>query len=96
MKTFTKEEVYYFADFAHIAVGEDEVDTYAKELSVLAKFAERLQEVDVEGVAPLTHPGRPRVNVMREDTPTDILSRDEMLRNAPEHEDGMIKVPNTF
>ena len=45
MKTFTKEEVYYFADFAHIAVGEDEVDTYAKELSVLAKFAERLQEV---------------------------------------------------
>ncbi len=96
MATFSKDDVQYFADFAHLGVSEEEKETFAKELQVLVQFAQRLQEVDVEGIEPLTHPGRPRVNVMREDQPMNILPREDMLKNVPEQEDGMIKVPNTF
>ena len=43
-------------------------------------------------IAPMTHPLQ-LYNVMREDIPTDVLDREEMLKSVKEHEDGEIKVP---
>ncbi|MCG3086395.1 Asp-tRNA(Asn)/Glu-tRNA(Gln) amidotransferase subunit GatC [Sporosarcina cyprini] len=90
---FTKDDVYYFANFARIAFTDEEAEQYADQLSELDKFAERFEEVDTANVQPMTHPLH-QVNVLREDVPTDILNRDEMLASVKEHEDGMIKVPN--
>ena len=55
-------------------------------------FANKLQEVDTEHVAPMTHPLQ-LYNVLREDIPTDALDREEMLKSVKEHEAGQIKVP---
>ena len=48
--------------------------------------SDKLQEVDTDNVAPMTHPLQ-LFNVMREDVPTDVLDREEMLKSVKEHED---------
>lgn len=95
MSNFTKEDVQYFADFARLALTEEEKVAYAEQLQQMVELTAKLKDVNTEGVAPMTHPLH-RVNVLREDKPADLLDREEMLKNVPEHEDGMIQVPNTF
>ncbi|MFD1203543.1 MULTISPECIES: Asp-tRNA(Asn)/Glu-tRNA(Gln) amidotransferase subunit GatC [Sporosarcina] len=90
---FTSADVQYYANFARIAVTEEEAEMYAEQLAELIEFANVLQEADTEGVAPMTHPLQ-IYNVLREDVPADILNREEMLSSVKEHEAGMIKVPN--
>ncbi|MDN6519109.1 MAG: Asp-tRNA(Asn)/Glu-tRNA(Gln) amidotransferase subunit GatC, partial [Enterococcus sp.] len=48
--------------------------------------------VDTEGV-PFTSNVLETINVMREDVADQGWSRDELMKNVPEHEDGFIKVP---
>lgn len=93
MTRFTNDDVKYFAEFAKLAMSDEEAAVYAEKLSELASFAEELKEVDTEGIAPMTHP-IPLYNVLREDVPVDVLDREEMLKGIHEHEDGQIKVPN--
>lgn len=93
MTQFTKENVLYFANFARIAVTDAEADTFATRLDAMAGFGDILKEVDTEQVEPMTHPLQ-LFNVLREDVPSEILNREEMLESVKEHEAGMIKVPN--
>ncbi|MBE1556025.1 Asp-tRNA(Asn)/Glu-tRNA(Gln) amidotransferase subunit GatC [Sporosarcina limicola] len=93
MTQFTKDDVYYFAKFARLAMTDSEAESYASRLSDMIGFADALKEVDTENVGPMTHPLK-LINVLREDIPTDRLDREEMLKSVKEHEAGMIKVPN--
>ena len=51
-----------------------------------------LDDVDVSGVGPLVSV-LDTSNVMREDVAVKVISRDELLKNAPEHNDGYVQVP---
>ncbi|GKV67036.1 MULTISPECIES: Asp-tRNA(Asn)/Glu-tRNA(Gln) amidotransferase subunit GatC [Sporosarcina] len=93
MTTFSKDDVKYFADFVRIGVSEEDKEYYAAKIADLIASVENLNEVDVSGVKPMTHP-IPMINVLREDTPKDILDREKMLATAEDHEDGLIKVPD--
>ena len=55
-------------------------------------FADKLNELDLENVVPMTH-ALQQINVMREDVERDVLDRDEMLKSVKEHQNGEIKVP---
>ena len=52
----------------------------------------QLNEVDTTGVEPMAHP-YPLGNVMREDIVEHEISKQDLLANAPEEEDGYFKVP---
>lgn len=93
MSNFTKEDIQYYANFARIDMPDAEAEKFAARLDTLAEFSERLKEVDTSNVKPMTHP-LAIVNVLREDTPADILDRKEMLKSVEDHEEGFIKVPN--
>ncbi|WJY27406.1 MULTISPECIES: Asp-tRNA(Asn)/Glu-tRNA(Gln) amidotransferase subunit GatC [Sporosarcina] len=93
MSNYTKEEVQYYANFARIDMPDAEAQKFADRLDTLLEFTDRLKEIDTSDVAKMTHP-LAFTNVLREDTPADILDRDDMLKSVEEHEDGMIKVPN--
>ncbi|HCJ83322.1 MAG TPA: Asp-tRNA(Asn)/Glu-tRNA(Gln) amidotransferase subunit GatC, partial [Parachlamydiales bacterium] len=45
------------------------------------------------GVAPCNHVLPQLKNVLREDRAQETLSREEFLKNAPQHIGGMIRVP---
>ena len=55
--------------------------------------AGQLNEVDTENVPPTTHVIDLK-NVMREDIPEKGLSQEEVIKNAPDHLYGQIKVPS--
>ena len=92
MTKMTIDEVNFFASRIKLAVSDEEAATYVEELDELISFVGKLQEVDTEGIAPMTHPLQ-LINVLRKDVPVDVLDREEMLKSVKEHEDGQIKVP---
>ena len=80
------------AHLARIAVAEDEVDNLKGELNAILAFVEKLAEVDVTGVEPMTSV-TPMAMKMREDKVTDGGIADQVIANAPAHEHHFFLVP---
>jgi aspartyl-tRNA(Asn)/glutamyl-tRNA(Gln) amidotransferase subunit C len=87
-----KDTVRKAARLARIAVPEERLAPLAQELSGILAWIEQLNEVDVEGVEPMTTPVAMKLP-MRKDAVTDGGIRDQVLANAPRSEDGFFVVP---
>ncbi|MEL7109830.1 MAG: Asp-tRNA(Asn)/Glu-tRNA(Gln) amidotransferase subunit GatC [Pseudomonadota bacterium] len=88
----SKDDVRKVARLSRIAVPEDKLDTLADELSGIMGWIEQLNEVDVEGVAPMTSVVAATLP-MREDVVTDGNIQDQVLANAPKSDEGFFVVP---
>ena len=75
-------QVRHIAALARIGISDAEIDVYAEQLSDIIGQFEALKELDTTGVEPTGHAGELRA-VMREDTPSDSLTPDQTLSNAP-------------
>jgi len=80
------------AHLARVAVAEDEVENLKGELNAILAFVEQLNEVDVEGVEPMTSV-TPMAMKMRKDEVTDGGIPDQIIENAPAHEHHFFVVP---
>jgi aspartyl-tRNA(Asn)/glutamyl-tRNA(Gln) amidotransferase subunit C len=80
------------AHLARIAVAEEEVEHLKGELNAILDFFERLAEVNVENVEPMTSV-TPMQMKKREDEVTDGGIPDDILKNAPASEDHFFLVP---
>ena len=87
-----KQTVRKVARLARIAVPEERLEPLAKELNGILAWIEQLNEVNVDGVEPMTTPVK-MILPMREDEITDGNIRDKVLANAPKTEDGFVVVP---
>jgi len=88
----TIDEVKHVANLARLAITEDEADKFAKQLDAIITFAEQLNELDTDNIEPTSHVLDMK-NVFREDKAKPGLPVEEVLKNAPDHEDSQIKVP---
>jgi aspartyl-tRNA(Asn)/glutamyl-tRNA(Gln) amidotransferase subunit C len=80
------------AHLARIAVAEDDLPALARELSGILDFMEQLNEVDVDGVEPMTSVTPMRLK-RREDVVTDGNIQKQILSNAPDAREGFFAVP---
>jgi len=80
------------AHLARVAVAEDEVEHLRGELNAILAFVERLAEVNVADVEPMTSV-TPMAMKMRHDDVTDGGIADEVMANAPAKEDHLFVVP---
>lgn len=80
------------AHLARIAVAEDEVEHLKNELNGILAFVEQLQEVNVEGVEPMTSV-TPMAMKKREDVVDDGDIADDIVQNAPATEGHYFVVP---
>ena len=87
----TREQVKHVAELAKLKLTEAEVDLFQKQLSAVLDDAARLDELDTDQIPP-TASVLPLHNVLRADECRASWPRDEMLANAPAHEDGFVKV----
>ncbi|OLS40906.1 Asp-tRNA(Asn)/Glu-tRNA(Gln) amidotransferase subunit GatC [Bacillus sp. MRMR6] len=92
MTRISNDQVKHVANLARLAITDAEVDKFTKQLDAIITFAEQLNEVDTDHVEPTNHVLDMK-NVLREDIPQKGLPREEVLKNAPDHQDGQIKVP---
>ena len=80
------------AHLARIAVTEEEVPHLQDELNAILAFVEQLNEVDVEGVEPMTSV-TPMAMKKRADVVTEGGRARDVVFNAPETEDHYFLVP---
>ena len=85
-------DVEHLARLARLALRPEEKETYRGQLEEILRYMEKLDELEIGGLEPLTHP-LPLVNVLRKDEPALGLPRAEALSSAPEQKDGMFRVP---
>jgi aspartyl-tRNA(Asn)/glutamyl-tRNA(Gln) amidotransferase subunit C len=80
------------AHLARIAVPESEIEHLQGELNAMLAIVEQLQEVDVEGVEPMTSV-TPMAMKKRADVVTDGGIAGDVVKNAPASEDHFFLVP---
>lgn len=92
MSRISEDQVKHVAHLARLAITEEEAQMLTDQLDKIITYAEELNELNTDNVEPTAHVLEIK-NVMREDRAEKGLPREEVLKNAPEHQDGQIKVP---
>ncbi len=87
-----KDTVRRIAKLARLALAEDRVEPMAGELNGIFQWVEQLNEVNVDGVPPMTSVVEQRLK-MRDDIVTDGGQTNALMANAPESEDHFFVVP---
>jgi aspartyl-tRNA(Asn)/glutamyl-tRNA(Gln) amidotransferase subunit C len=80
------------AKLARIRVEDEDLPALAGEFNTILGFIEQLNEVDVEGVEPMTSVTPMRLK-RREDKVTAGGHPDKILSNAPDAREGFFAVP---
>ncbi len=80
------------AHLARIAVTDEEVPHLQGEINAILSFVEQLNEVNVDGVEPMTSV-TPMVMKKRQDGVTDGGCPEKVVQNAPATEDNFFLVP---
>lgn len=88
----TPDDVRKVARLSRIKISEERVEPMTQELNGILSWIEQLNEVDVEGVEPMTSVVETSLQ-MRKDEITDGNRQDEVLANAPNSADGFFVVP---
>jgi aspartyl-tRNA(Asn)/glutamyl-tRNA(Gln) amidotransferase subunit C len=87
----TREEVLHVAKLARVGVTDDDVTKFQNQLSDILDHFSALNELDTTDVPPTTQ-SLPLENVMAKDEPRPSLPPGEVLANAPEQQDGQLRV----
>jgi aspartyl-tRNA(Asn)/glutamyl-tRNA(Gln) amidotransferase subunit C len=90
--TLNSATVRRVARLARLKVSEDDVPRLAGELNAILDFVEQLNEVNVDGVEPLTSVVDAQMR-MRDDVVTDGGYAKDVTKNAPASEDEFFMVP---
>jgi aspartyl-tRNA(Asn)/glutamyl-tRNA(Gln) amidotransferase subunit C len=80
------------AHLARIKTPEDRLEPLAQELNGILAWIEQLNEVEVEGVEPMTSNVHQPLR-LRDDVVTDGNKVTDVLSNAPKSADGFFVVP---
>ena len=91
----TGQEVEKIALLARLELSEAEKERYARELSEIISYVERLNELDLTRIEPTAH----AVFVptpLREDRVVPDSTKEESLAAAPDREDDFFRVPKVI
>lgn len=95
----TEADVRHVAKLSRLRLTDDEVHRYAEQLGHVLGYIAKINELDLEGVEPMTHPFE-MTNVLREDVAKPGMPLEKILRNAPQKEEfdgvGFFGVPKVL
>ncbi len=90
--SLTLSEVEHIAQLARLELSADEKERFRGQLSAILEYAARLQAVDTRQIPP-TSTVLASACYLRPDEPGESLSQADVLRNAPQVQDGQFRVP---
>ncbi|MFU8781355.1 MAG: Asp-tRNA(Asn)/Glu-tRNA(Gln) amidotransferase subunit GatC [Kiritimatiellia bacterium] len=85
-------DVAYVAHLARLQLTDDEIALFQGQMEQIVHYVEKIGELDVSGVAPLSHTVSVS-NVWREDEPRRGIQHEQVMANAPDQREGLIAVP---
>jgi aspartyl-tRNA(Asn)/glutamyl-tRNA(Gln) amidotransferase subunit C len=89
------EDVEHIAKLARLELTGEQKARYRRQLEAILEHVAKLQELDTQHVPPTTSASAGS-SPLRADEPRPGLSKDELLKNAPQQEDGQFKIPPVF
>jgi aspartyl-tRNA(Asn)/glutamyl-tRNA(Gln) amidotransferase subunit C len=88
-------DVKRIAYLARLAIAEEDVPVYARELSSILDLVAQMNALDTEGVEPMAHPLN-MTQRLREDVVEEADQRQRFQANAPLTEAGLYLVPRVI
>ncbi len=88
-------EVAKIAHLARLAIREEEVPDYARNLSAILELVEQMNAVDTTGVAPMAHP-LDMAQRLRADEISESNQREHFQAIAPRVDAGLYLVPKVI
>ena len=92
MSKITTEDVEYVAGLAQLILDDDSKERLVHEMGDILTYMDALNELDTEDIEPMMHV-LDLANVYREDVVKESLTKEEVFRNAPNHEGDFFLVP---
>ncbi|NNF06673.1 MAG: Asp-tRNA(Asn)/Glu-tRNA(Gln) amidotransferase subunit GatC [Candidatus Eisenbacteria bacterium] len=89
--SISRDDVLHIAKLAHLALSDEEVDAFAKDLDAILGYVERLKNEPGEGAEPHALPSR-----FREDEARPWPNLDTIVDAAPESSENMFRVPRSI
>ncbi|MEO1052824.1 MAG: Asp-tRNA(Asn)/Glu-tRNA(Gln) amidotransferase subunit GatC [Bacteroidota bacterium] len=83
------------AHLARLEFDESSAEEMMKDMTKIITWVEKLNEVDTEGVEPLTTMSH-EINALREDVTRPHLSHERAMKNAPKKDPDYFRVPKVL
>lgn len=83
------------AHLARLEFDEKDSEKMMKDMTAIVNWVEKLNEVDTEGVEPLTTMSH-EINSLREDEVKPHLDHEEAVKNAPKKDSDYFRVPKVL
>jgi aspartyl-tRNA(Asn)/glutamyl-tRNA(Gln) amidotransferase subunit C len=93
--TLKSDDVRSIAHLARLHIEENAVDHYVDDLSSILALVEQMNQVDSEGVVPLSNPLDARQR-LRADEVSESDQRDKFQAIAPDVAEGLYRVPRVI
>ena len=90
-----KQTVERIAHLSRLNFDDESKDKITSELNVILDWIDHLNEVDTEGIEPLTNMSA-EMNVLREDEAKNEMSHEDALKNAPKKDSNYFRVPKVL
>jgi len=96
MTQITREDVLHLAQLSSLELSDSEVDGLQTDIGNILGYVEQLNKLDTAGVEP-TYQVTGLENVWRDDKIIDYgISREDLLKLAPESIENCVKVPKVL
>lgn len=89
------ETVKRIADLSRLSFTDSEIEAFAEEFSGIVRAIDEINSMDLTGMEPMSHV-LDLPNVFREDVPSESLSVNQALENAPSNNETFFKVPKVM
>ncbi|HEC04647.1 MAG TPA: Asp-tRNA(Asn)/Glu-tRNA(Gln) amidotransferase subunit GatC [Thiothrix sp.] len=93
--SLTADEVKKIAFLARLSIQEENIQTYADNLSGILDLVAQMDAVDTDSVTPMAHP-QDVSQRLRADVVTETNQREKLQQNSPAIEDGLFLVPKVI
>jgi len=88
----TNQDIQHIAQLARLHLETKEIETFTHQFGNILSYMERLNKVETESVAPMSHPSQ-MINAFRDDNVVPSISTEKALSNAPERNENAFIVP---
>jgi aspartyl-tRNA(Asn)/glutamyl-tRNA(Gln) amidotransferase subunit C len=90
-----KDTLNKIAHLSRLEINEKDSDQILKDMNNIVAFVEKLNEVNTDGVEPLTTMSH-EINALREDKVKSHLNHEHALKNAPKKDADYFRVPKVL
>lgn len=91
----SKEEILHIAELANLNIEESKINEYILNLQDILNFANIVKKQNVENLE-VTVGANQASNVFRKDEIKQFENTESLLKNAPEQEQNMFKIPKVL